>query len=182
MDPNSFRQIYLVEHICICIWIDVFVFVFESNLSKIFVFVFVFEKSKFLYLYLYLYLIKRIWPQPWINNKLEKIQEPSLCILFSDYESNAHDLLDNIGGQTLALRRLNFMLLEVYTCIKKVNSLRLCNLSNTNTTHYQLRTSKLEQPLRRATRHRLRTFSYVGSHLWNSVLNDRGDIVHVDFN
>ena len=69
MDPNSFRQICLVERICICIciciWIDVFVFVFifESNLSKIFVFVFV--KSKFLYLYLYLYLIKRISPQPW---------------------------------------------------------------------------------------------------------------------
>ena len=70
LDPNSFRQIYLVERICICIciWINVFVFVFvfESNLSKIFVFVF--EKSKFLYLYLYLYLIKRIWPQPWIRD------------------------------------------------------------------------------------------------------------------
>ena len=63
---EQFRQIYLVERICICIciWIDVFVFVFEPKLSKIFVFVF--EKSKFLYiLYLYLYLIKRIWPQPW---------------------------------------------------------------------------------------------------------------------
>ena len=64
---EQFRQIYLVERICICIciWIDVFVFVFvfETKLSKIFVFVFVFEKSKFLYLYLYLYLIKRIWPQ-----------------------------------------------------------------------------------------------------------------------
>ena len=63
LDPEQFRQIYLVERICICIWIDVFVFVFESKLKKIFVFVF--EKSKFLYLYLYLYLIKRIWPQPW---------------------------------------------------------------------------------------------------------------------
>ena len=62
---EQFRQIYLVERICICIWIDVFVFVFvfETKLSKIFVFVF--EKSKFLYLHLYLYLIKRIWPQPW---------------------------------------------------------------------------------------------------------------------
>ena len=62
----QFRQMYLVERICICIciWIDVFVFVFvfESKLKKIFVFVF--GKSKFLYLYLYLYLIKRIWPQP----------------------------------------------------------------------------------------------------------------------
>ena len=64
---EQFRQIYLVERICICIciWIDVFVFVFvfvfESKLNKIFVFVF----EKFKFLYLYLYLIKRIWPQPW---------------------------------------------------------------------------------------------------------------------
>ena len=36
------------------------------------------------------------------NNKLEKIQERSLRILFSDYESDVHDLLDTIGGQTLA--------------------------------------------------------------------------------
>ena len=41
------------------------------------------------------------------NNKLEKIQERSLRILFSDYESNVHDLLDSIGGQTLALRSWN---------------------------------------------------------------------------
>ena len=56
------------------------------------------------------------------NNKLEKIQERSLRILFSDYESDVHDLLDSIGGQTLALRRLKFMLLEVYKCI--INSER----------------------------------------------------------
>ena len=59
---EQFRQIYLVERICICICIWIDVFVFETKLSKIFVFLF--EKSKFLYLYLY--LIKRIWPQPWL--------------------------------------------------------------------------------------------------------------------
>ena len=56
------------------------------------------------------------------NNKLEKIQERSLRILFNDYESDVHDLLDSIWGQTLAVRRLKFMLLEVYKCIKKVNA------------------------------------------------------------
>ena len=116
------------------------------------------------------------------NNKLEKIQERSLRILFSDYESDVHDLLDSIGGQTLALRRLKFMLLEVYKCIKKVNAPCLHNLFNTNTIPYQLRTSKLEQPLRRTTRYGLRTFSYVGSHLWNSVSNDHSDIAHIDYN
>ena len=36
------------------------------------------------------------------NNKLEKIQECSLRMLFNDYESDVHDLLDSIGGQILA--------------------------------------------------------------------------------
>ena len=116
------------------------------------------------------------------NNKLENIQERSLRIFFSDSESGVHDFLDSIGDQTRALRRLKFMLLEVYKCIKKVNAPGLHNLFNTNTIPYQLRTSKLEQPLRRTTRYGLRTFSYVGSHLWNSVLNDHSGIAHIDFN
>ena len=115
------------------------------------------------------------------NIKLEKIQERSLRILFNDYESDVHDLLDSIGDQTLALRRLKYMLLEVYKCIKKVNAPCLHNLVNSNTTPYQLRTSKLEKPLCRTTRYGLRTFSYVGSHLWNFVLNDYSDIAQIDF-
>ena len=94
------------------------------------------------------------------NNRLEKIQEGSLRILFNDCESDIHDLLDSIEGQTLAMRRLKYMLLEVYKCIKKVNAPCLHNLVNSNIMPYQLRTSKLEQPLRRTTRYGLRTFSY----------------------
>ena len=116
------------------------------------------------------------------NNKLEKILERSLHILFGDCESDVHNLLDRIGGQTLAFRRLKCMLLEVYKFIKKVNAPCLHNLFNKNTISYQLRTSKLEQPLHRTTRYGLRTFSYVGSHLWDSILNDHSDIVHIDFN
>ena len=74
------------------------------------------------------------------------------------------------------------MLLDGYRFIKKANAPCLHNLFNTNTIPYQLRTSMLEQTLRRTTRHGLRTFSYVGSHLWNSVLNDRSDSAHIDFN
>ena len=33
----------------------------------------------------------------------------------------------------------------------------------------------------RTTRYGLRTFSYVGSHLWNFVLNDYSDIAQIDF-
>ena len=104
------------------------------------------------------------------NNKLEKIQKRSLRILFGDNKSNVHDLWDSIGGQTLALRRLKAILLEVYKRIKKVNAPCLHNtIQYANTIAHQLRASKLEQPLRRTTRYGLRTFSYVGSHLSNSV-------------
>ena len=33
------------------------------------------------------------------NNKLDKIQERSMRILFNDYESDVHDLLDSIWVQ-----------------------------------------------------------------------------------
>ena len=94
---------------------------------------------------------------------------------------NNNKLLDSIGGQTLVLRRLKYILLEVYKCIKRVNAPFLHNLVNSNTIPYQLRTSKLEQPLRRTTRYGLRIFSYVVSHLWNFVLNDYSDIAQIDF-
>ena len=47
---------------------------------------------------------------------------------------------------------------------------------------YQRRASKLEQPLRRATKYGFRTFSYVGCQVLNSILNDNGGIAHIDFN
>ena len=99
------------------------------------------------------------------NNKLDKIQERSLLILLNDYEADAHNFLDSIGGQTLALRRLKYMLLEVYKCITKVNAPCLHNLVNSNTIPNQLRTSKLEQPLRRTSRYGLRHFSFLKMYL-----------------
>ena len=68
-----------------------------------------------------------------------------------------------------SLRRLKYMFLEVYKCIKKVNAPCLHNIVNSNTIPYQPRISKLEQPLRRTTRYLLRTFSYVVSHSLNFV-------------
>ena len=53
-------------------------------------------------------------PNTWISNLkvlfiTEQIQEHSLHTLFDDNESNVHDLLDSIGCQTCALRRLKYM-------------------------------------------------------------------------
>ena len=76
-------------------------------------------------------------------------------------------ILDSIGGQALALRRSKYILLGVYKCIKKLNAHSFHNLVNSNTMPFQLKTSKLEQPLHRTTRYGLRTFSCVGSHLRN---------------
>ena len=117
------------------------------------------------------------------NSKRSKsVHVAFFLVITNHYVTNVHDLLDSIGSQTLALRRLKFLLLEVYKCKRKVNAPCLHNLFNTNAIPYQLRTSNLEQPLRRTTRYGPRTFSYVGFHLWNSVLNDHNDIAHIDFN
>ena len=59
-DLHGWTYLYLYLKRCTCIW-------FESRLNKIFVFAFIFETK---FLYLYLYLIKRIWPQPWWENRM----------------------------------------------------------------------------------------------------------------
>ena len=66
--------------------------------------------------------------------------------------------------------------------LKKVNTLCLHILFSANIITYRPRKSKLQQPLRITTGYGLRTFSYIGSHLWNSVLNDHVDIAHIDCN
>ena len=89
------------------------------------------------------------YPDIWIPNPkiFFNIQERSRRILFNDYESDVHHLLDSVGDQTLALRWLKYILLEVYKCIKKVNTPCLHNLVNSNTILHQVKnsTSKLER-------------------------------------
>ena len=104
------------------------------------------------------------------NNKLEKIQERALRILYDDKCSSYTQLLDRAGTTTLLISRLKCMALEVFKCISKSNTVSLNNIFQLKDTEYSLRDAvKLIQPRRNCVKHGLRSFSYVGSKLWNDM-------------
>ena len=106
------------------------------------------------------------------SNKLEKLRERSLRILHNDFESPIQNLMDKSGQGTLLSNRLKYLILEVFKSIRKFNAPCLHDIFVPKEVPYDLRTPKLEQPKRRTTNYGLRTFSYLGSKLWNEFLSD----------
>ena len=106
------------------------------------------------------------------SNKLEKLQERSFRILHNDFDSPIQNLIDKSGQETLLSNRLKYFILEVFKSIRKLNAPCLHDSLVLNRVPYNLRTPKLEQSIRRTTNYGLRTFSYLGSKLWNEFLSD----------
>ena len=116
------------------------------------------------------------------NKKLEKIQERSLRILYNDYDSIYEDLLCNNRSSTLLLSRLKTLLLETFKSLRHTNAECLHDIFNPKMSPYDLRTTDIVQPKRNTTTHGLRSFSYLGSRLWNNLVNDFPFLCHVDYN
>ena len=74
--------------------------------------------------------------------------------------------------KTLLSNRLKYLILEVFKSKRKSNAPCLHEIFVLKEVPYDLRTPKLEQPNRRTTNYGLRTFSYLGSKLWNEFLSD----------
>ena len=106
------------------------------------------------------------------SNKLEKLQERSLRILYIDFDSPIQNLIDKQGQGTLLSNRLKYFIFEVFKSIRKLNTSCLYDIFVLNEVPYNLRTPKLEQSIRRTTHYSQCTFSYLGFKLWNEVLSD----------
>jgi hypothetical protein len=113
------------------------------------------------------------------NTKLEKLQERSLRIIYKDYDSSYLELLGTTGNQTLATRRIKSILLEVFKSLNKLNAKCLHDLFILKDVPYNMRFQHIELPVRRTTRFGIRTFSYVGSHLWNYVISKENYLSHL---
>ena len=115
------------------------------------------------------------------NNKLEKLQERSLRIIHNDYEASFETLLKCSKQESLLTTRLKIMILEVFKTVNRLNPSCLHDLFTKNEVVYDLRTQKLEQPKRRTTTYGLRTFSYLGSKLWNLLASEYSEVNDIDY-
>ena len=115
------------------------------------------------------------------NAKLEKIQERSLRILCNDYTLSYEDLLWNTGLSTLLLNRLKCMILKSFKSTRHLNAECLHGIFKTRVVPYDLRTTNLVQPKRQSTTYGLRSFSYLGSRLWNELVKDYPFLCEIDY-
>ena len=114
------------------------------------------------------------------NQKLEKIQEQSLRILHDTFELTYEELL-NKNRSSLLLYRLELFIIETYKSFHHMNAECLHDLFQLNNTTYETRSHTRNQPNRKTTSNGLQTFSYLGSKLWNDLVNSEPAIANVEF-
>ena len=106
------------------------------------------------------------------NDKLEKIQERALRILYQDHNSSYDDLLEVAGTSTLLIQRLCLVTSTVFKSLNSLNPPCLKDIFTKKCMPYSLRDSSIiEQPKCRTTSFGLRSFSYTGAKLWNELPN-----------
>ena len=102
------------------------------------------------------------------SNKLEKLQERALRIVFNDFSSSYEFLCERANTLPLSFYRLRFLGIEMYKCIKEANPTYLNHLFCEQTSDYQLRdSSRLIQPKFNTFKFGFKSFRYFGAKLWN---------------
>ena len=104
------------------------------------------------------------------NDKIEKIQKRALSIVFNDHECDYDILLNKANMKSVFQLRVNRMLTEIYKTINGINPSYLNEIFKLKNVPYAMRdNSRMDQPLRKNTNFGLRSVTYVGSKIWNSL-------------
>ena len=107
------------------------------------------------------------------SNKLEKLQERALRIVFNDFSSSYEFLCERANTLPLSFYRLRFLCIEMYKCIKETNPTYLNDLFCEQTSDYELRdSSRLIQPKFNTSKFGFKSFRYFGAKLWNVLPAD----------
>ena len=115
----------------------------------------------------------------WLNcsksdsHKLEKLQERALRYVYNDYKSAYFTLLKTANLPTLETSRLRSLAIEIFKAINGISPPYIQDLFSLKQNKYNLRDgSRLVVPACNTTKHGLRSISYQGAKLWNSLPPD----------
>ena len=118
-------------------------------------------------------------PVTWIfcgkmnSDKLEKIQEKALRVVYKDFDSSYEDLLTKADMLSLSTYRLRFLAIEMFKCVNGQNPKYLNDLFTKKSMAYDLRVSDLLiQRKFKTYKFGYRSFTYYGAKLWNSLPAD----------
>ena len=114
---------------------------------------------------------------------MKKIQEKALKIVYSDYDSDYHELMERFGTHTMLQSRLRNIIIEVFKSLKHINPVYIQDMFELKDQPYSLRNPfLLIQTKKETTNSGLRTFSYLGSKLWNELPVHFKDLTDIDIN
>ena len=107
------------------------------------------------------------------NGKLEKLHERALRLVLNDPDSDYDDLLVKSGSSSLFTQRLRTIMVEIFKFLKKESPSSLESMFQIKEMPHHFRDGiKLIQPIRRTSTFGLRSISYLGPKLWNSLPRD----------
>ena len=103
------------------------------------------------------------------QDKLEKINERTLRLAYSDYLSSYKDLLGSSKETTIHVHLVRILALEVYKTLNNLNPVFMKDYFVPKTTGHNLRLKNpLYIPRARTTKNGIRSLSFQGPKIWNS--------------
>lgn len=115
-------------------------------------------------------------------NKIEKLQERALRIVYNDYKTDYSFLLKRANVHSMSKMYDLCLLKEVYKSVNNENPTYICEMFTKRTSDYALRGKNvLKVWLVKSTNNGLHSFQYKGSKLWNSLTDQQrtAESVHV---
>ena len=116
-----------------------------------------------------------------ILEKKEKVLKRALRFAFHDFHSDYEGLLRKANCESLYVRRIRDILVNVHKVKLNVLPPIKCNLFQENDTVYQLRGANLIQPMYNTIKYGFNSFKYYGPMLYNKLPTDFKNQNLIDF-
>ena len=115
-----------------------------------------------------------------INNKINRLHETCLRIIYSDKSSTFEELLEKDGSVTVHIRNIQKLAIEMFKVFKNLSPPIISDLFEVRENNYNLRNhSYFLIPTVKAVYHGLESIKNLGPRIWNLVpdnLKQLGDI------
>ena len=105
-----------------------------------------------------------------IYEKLKKLHERALRIVYQDSKLDYGSLIGKSGQVSLRMNMVRILSIEVYKCVEGTNPYYLNEMFSLSNSHYDFRDqSRLEQPKLNTKTFGYRSYKYLGAKLWNML-------------
>ena len=110
------------------------------------------------------------------NKVLNKAHCRALSVVYMKYDDTFENLLSIDNNVSIHIRNMQYLMIEVYKCIHKLNPTFMWQLFKIKSIPYNLRIGGLiELPTSKTKSYGINAFMFRGSILWNSVPNELKD-------